>query len=170
MGKTDRLGRTGGEAFAAAGAAVKVDLRHGNAANARRETDGSGFAEFAAGAANDVLQGQAAVVDDNAQIPGALGEIGSDGVRGASAAAVTAEGAMPLAEVSDRVIARPGLQQAGGTGTQAIAATRADIGESAFCQRPGRTLGGLHRSSAAMQKAATSKIHENPPKELGPWY
>ena len=67
MDDAQRMRRAIGQAGGAAGTALGIEHGVGNAAEPGRKAQGAGFAAFAAGAADDVLAGQAVFADGKIQ-------------------------------------------------------------------------------------------------------
>lgn len=123
--------------------------------------DGTGFAGFAAGPADDAALGQAGRREHRLQRPRGLPFKLAQGLRLARPAAFAAEGAafgsLAAAESGFRITTAALDQQAGRTHRKTFAATRAGFLEGSFRQRP-RGAEGRFRTGGT-EEGTTGKTH-----------
>lgn len=123
--------------------------------------DGTGFAAFAAGPADDAALGQAGRREHRLQDPRGLPGNLAQGLRPAHPAAFAAEGAafrgLTGAENGFRITTAALDQQAGRTHRKTFATTRAGFLEGSFRQRPGGAEGRFR--TGGTEEGTTGKTH-----------
>lgn len=152
-----------------------IELRCGDAAELRAETERASVAMFAAGAANDLLFRQAGAVNADGERPGRqIALQGTAVFLFAGRQAVATEGAGSRVENGNREAAVTELQKAAaalGAGNDAVAATGAAFGKFAFGHCPRRPKGGRFGRAAdsGAQKVATGAVQPVPQYPYSMW-